>query len=599
MAISQERRNTSVWHNTEHLSNALELTGQLEVSNKSEFDVAFVSIVEEFNRSILKGEYINQDLQSTKLQEISNCISSIYSENDDLGVEEVEKKLRTLNWCCETYQNFGEEIFYTFHFTPIASFAWDRRFSYRSYGLDSNPQVKLFEYNLLASVQDFNLSTSDRCLSALLKLKSQVQNIRPADEIRNLILAKVEFLLKKIYYRFKKDSKQTNKEELGFLLNGKFFSGEEINIELFNEFDQLILGHYGLDTSNSYKYKESLAAIAKTLVDEDSSELLIRDYHSLVKYFRNVDPSPNEVDRCLSKFKALYHSDYNDSDKKFNERALDITFNYLLNNYLSAYLNKKVEHKIDQNKIDEILIEINNLQKKTGVKNFFPHIKYCNYLLEILQEKMQMDVLSKDEVKTCKEYLDQFQTYLEKAEKAVNWCIDYNFMHFQLPYEECFSGNIFLKSSFVIPINFYSERHTIFKLRNKLSLINNQLKTIEKNAELHKVYSEIKSKEKGYIEILSVFAAIVLFVSGSIQVFSRGDVTYENALLFIYVFALSISSFLIVVVLITNDYWKGKIAPYILAVVYFILSLIVIFKITDQNSKEVKPRDINTTGAHK
>lgn len=136
------------------------------------------------------------------------------------------------------------------------------------------------------------------------------------------------------------------------------------------------------------------------------------------------------------------------------------------------------------------------------------------------------------------------------------------------------SVSIFLASSFVLPIDYQLVHKKIIALKVDLDVIRARIEIHKQIAEqvenIKKITEYTQTNDRRSIEILRIFAAIVLFTSGSIQIFSIEGTTWRNALLWMIMFAYSLTFFVISIWLVTrskedlehvsNTYWFSYIA---------------------------------------
>ena len=105
----------------------------------------------------------------------------------------------------------------------------------------------------------------------------------------------------------------------------------------------------------------------------------------------------------------------------------------------------------------------------------YPFYKFCYYLdneIQLLLNKNNFDL------EKGKGLIVKFEENLKDLYEAYEWCRDRNFKAFQLPKSECsfqhkeLNINLFLSSSFVLPINYEKLEIEIKEFTRKLSKYN-------------------------------------------------------------------------------------------------------------------------------
>src|SRR5690606_10266666 len=150
---------------------------------------------------------------------------------------------------------------------------------------------------------------------------------------------------------------------------------EEIKIQCFIEFDNIMVAHYEKLNSHVSKRKKWLEEVYVKI--ENQSSLSFKDYHVAIKEYKDSTKNISRVENLNSKFKTQYDSQTKSLDvKPFDKRSLHITYNYMLNNEFSFMISQGVDFKV----IEQKYREIKNLQAETRIKNYFPSIKFASYL---------------------------------------------------------------------------------------------------------------------------------------------------------------------------------------------------------------------------
>ncbi|WP_407931499.1 hypothetical protein, partial [Ignavibacterium album] len=264
-----------------------------------------------------------------------------------------------------------------------------------------------------------------------------------------------------------------------------------------------------------------------------------------------------QVKNLIREFENLYKDSLRDANNDFDLRAYQTAYNYMLNNQLSLMLNQN-------NRYEDILNFINKIsqvQNETKIKNFFPYLRFSTYLKRSIEEEYRKDTPN---LEILRSLTQKFEETLQKAFENFNWCKERHFLAYQAPYEESLTYfhtkegkeiKLFLASSFVLPINYekvINEIQELEKEKNKLkTLLDVTENIINQKRELFEIRTRIEQTDRRQIEILSIFAAVVMFVSGSIQIFSKVN-TPTSAIHFMLIFAYSLSIFVLLIWMITR-----------------------------------------------
>ncbi|MGL4326318.1 MAG: hypothetical protein ACRCS7_02440, partial [Tannerellaceae bacterium] len=216
------------------------------------------------------------------------------------------------------------------------------------------------------------------------------------------------------------------------------------------------------------------------------------------------------------------------------------------------------------------------IQDQTNVLNYYPFLIigkwYAQYLSKVVSNNEMSDVIS--DLNNFKICLDKADNYLKKS-KIDSGC----FIPFRPIFKECLFGlkpdngadfNIFINTSYIIPIQYQKEEKTIetlkvkhselqsivnarenidlfiIKLKAENQIIKDELENVnnkfkEDTTALKKeMREELTETQRGSIQILAIFATIVLFASGSIQIMTK-TTSVRDATIFLILFAICIA----------------------------------------------------------
>ncbi|WP_369013368.1 hypothetical protein [Flavobacterium anhuiense] len=422
-------------------------------------------------------------------------------------------------------------------------------------------QILILHINIKIADIDINLSINEKFLSSLIVYKKELEEINTEYKYLPLIKDKCNYFIKKILFRIKQDNEHSYLYTIDY--QDKELTLEEIDPGYFSCFDNITQKHYS--TSDNCYSKNEINAIKEKIRKKES--LSYTEIHQLTKIYKDKNNSHAQVSDILKIFLEKYNNEISSAQlSKFNKHSLSVIKNYMLNNEFSIYLEKK---KVTLEEIEKKLDEIKHYQLETGIKNYFPYVKYCDYIDKILDAEFKKKELDFD-LKYATDLINKLKTNLKEAYKCIEWCKERNFLAFQLPSNECgkmlnFEGEndvkVFLSSSFVLPINFEKLQLDLNELTRKegkyLTLIELQENLENQKEIILRVRESVEKSEKKSIEILGIFSAIVLFTSGSIQIFSIKNLSMSEAIQFMLAFSYSLVLFIFLIWLITRENLKS------------------------------------------
>ncbi|WP_342084797.1 hypothetical protein [Dyadobacter sp. OTU695] len=522
------------------------------------------------NLSVISGEYVSHPSFVQNLDSLTSKLSESYLVDqdsvEDLGANRLNDLIIS---CFRIYKSSIDQYRYLYAQVHREFTASDGIHSFDAIKNESFSGLHPSLHAVLGLASDFRstniaLAINDHYpvvgpdkLRQLILIREELRDRSyGSDQVFRILLDKCTFLLRKLQFRY-----DLNKMKYQYMVDfvERELGTEDLVQDYFGEFDRITELHYDIDSRNriqefSHYYHISNGKYARR------ESLTYSDFHCIVKYQKHANPNWNKLIEICDRFKEEAAEI---AESAFNKRAREITSNYFANNKLSAKIG------IPGTGIDTVLNEISEiefLQKETKVHNYFPFLKVCNYIIKELDILFSSGKKSEyaDNFETIKKLLDHLREYESLLREKFKWCKEHRFLAFQLPYEECVQEitvneeriKVFLASSFVLPINYpivekeisdistqLSAYETISKFQSSISDDLSQIKNIKET---------IDKTDKRHIEILSVFAAIVLFVSSNIQIFTRTE-TVAQALRFMLVFGYVLVLFVVLIWLITRE----------------------------------------------
>jgi hypothetical protein len=539
--------------------------------NKEEYEKEIIGKIDNcvnkvyqfFNFSIISGEFIDDENYINKIEDIKDVLSLIQS-SIEIQDEQIQDNLVNsfLNLFAKPLNNSLRDIKYLYRW-------YERKFlinhtdvilfdviSKKENILNYSDLSTILRFNIKLTEIDRDLSVNKKLLSDLLIIRKELEISKVKNDYTQILSDKCCFLIRKILYRFKQDSQTSYLYAFDF--QDKQLTLEDVNPGVFNEFDLMTKKHYSIDNLELDVSEINIIHEKKFT----SKSLNYIDYHKLTKFYKDKNKNYTQVSNLLKEFTDKFKQDSACSKlSKFDKRALQIILNYLHNNKFSIYLEQE---NLDLNKVEKALSKITHLQLETGIKNYFPYLKTCNFIANLLENIFKKE-LKIDDYDKVSNLIGKLNYYLKEAYNGFEWCKDRNFMAFQLPKKESYLQEldhpIFLNSTFVLPINFEKTEIELKELSRTLGKFNTLLE-VHQNMKVEKeiilnLKLDVEKSERKSIEILGVFSAIVLFTSGSLQIFSIDGMTTKDGLKFMLVFSYSIVLFVFLIWLISRDSLKS------------------------------------------
>lgn len=523
--------------------------------------------------TVLTGEYVCQENYPLKFKKLERVIQSIPDsvvvKDDEELMQElsesiIQSVIKPINECLEELKYFLRQVDRKLKNIGSQHVLFDAikhegpgSSSSSPFKLNLEPYVTTFLISIELARVDHFLPFQKGILKNLILYKKNLEDTEKIDKPYFIILQyKCNYLIKKISMRFLDDDQNYL---YAFDFEDKELSQDEIEKLEFGCFED-----FNLKTESHYtNSQEAKKVLEKRIIKIENEKLRPQkkldfvDYHALIKKYKDENNNPKQVENLLRQFREDYSQIICNDDIAFNKIAYDTVLNYMLNNKLSLMQNNNYPLP----EIMEFLEEIKRVQQETRIKNFFPFLKFSEFIIGLLSKNIDEDV---PDIVNLKSLLLLLEQNLKLAYENFEWCQDRNFLAFQAPFDECLLKcgpkeeeiNIFIASSFILPINYE-------KVKNKLNLFErekNKFKTLidvlmhiqKHKAEISDMKLQIEENDKKQVEILGIFAAIVLFISANVQIFTKIN-SIEDGLKFTLVMAYSLGFFVVLIWLVTRN----------------------------------------------
>ena len=391
---------------------------------------------------------------------------------------------------------------------------------------------------------DFFLSNDPNQIQTLIEIKDSLQNpthplmFNPI-KLKLVLIEKCDFLIYKI--------ERSNSKRYKYAINGIEYNEHKRRAGEYKYFNLYDI---------NYSDKETLDQCNSKLSLKIGDEWSFNDYYVRTRSLKETTNSIDNKDSFLKRFESKF-----DTTNIFDKWAKNLSYNYIYNNILSSELSDSKKNIVD---IHKLYRDVLNTQVERSVKNYFPFLKFSQWINK--QINIKLKTLS----------LSDLKLYLSLLEKSNNHLFDYyewSKSHlrrsFQPSLKECVleveDVKIFTATAYIIPIDYSNVEKQIQKVKEDSAISRGYLNTFKLNDRI--IEDSIRSADnkieelrvenrellKKNVEVLSIFAAIVLFVVGNIQLFKELS-TLKSALMFVLTFGYVISIFVLLIRLTTRNY---------------------------------------------
>lgn len=461
--------------------------------------------------SVISGEYVVKDIRAS----LDNLLEILFRENPYEQFPEVQQN--AYNKFCDTEAIILEAI--------------DR---YRDfiYYFENRCDVRATKH-MLHLVRRRTLSSIDSYYPQLIHLLFKVCtfDIKPSynDEvIKNLLFCHTE--LSSIISEMKYGKEiisvcEILRDKCMFLLK-KILESDNQDVDYLVDYHQR---HIGIDEQVAPYLKEFIKRFElyikeqyenEPLADKIDKEVLnqcnkIWDLPLIIKYYKDKKgTTQRQVDNIIDRFNKQL-AEYNKKGQ-YDKYALATLENYMANCRLS-FISSCEGFQPDELFKEMDIIE--NLQDKTGIKNFYPFRKACIFLSSYIQ------LHRNDTDYHLPEILRKLDYYMIKLENALIWCKEQDYIPIQVPFEGCivesaYSSPVFVPSTYCRPLQYERHFDELNKLKMDILVLRSEIRIQEDKKEIDNLKAQIDNSNKRLIEIFTLFLTVAAFIFGSIEFFA-------------------------------------------------------------------------------
>lgn len=373
------------------------------------------------------------------------------------------------------------------------------------------------------------------------------------EDILNVIFQKLNF--------FKYKWKQRQEVEFSYIEDDgshKELNTQEITLPELKKWEDIINSQYEFQSHWQRSITNRVRSYLKIEnLKDDPPKFII---HQLIKYYKDIVPDYKKGYQIAD---FLIKSRKNSEKYNYDTYVEDIFCNYALNNAFSCFLKRETN-------IENIFSKYYETEEKlTSItRNYFLKYKLLNKVFELLLQKYK---------EVSKEiFINEYQGYLNKCKEILisykehkDWSLEnFNYIYL-LPYEESLvnfeieSKNlpIFFASSFVLPPSHLEIEKHYKEIEEKFNKLNSYLEFSlffnNETKEINEIRESVKETDKRSVETLTIFTAIISFIIGNVALFQFIKTFYE-ALIFILIYAIALSAFVLLIFVSTKGVEKIK-----------------------------------------
>ncbi|CUQ24494.1 hypothetical protein [Bacteroides thetaiotaomicron] len=325
--------------------------------------------------------------------------------------------------------------------------------------------------------------------------------------ILSILLQKCHFIIRKI--------KQT-----------PFYCNIESTVELIIPMEINIGSYEGFikEECNSASKAEEL------LIDINGKNPNMKSFVLLMKYYKQNLTDKSDIDKMsfvLNQFSNIYQIKRDtkafispsNSIEEYDKFSLNSIFNFLHNCYFSFY-TQKCEPNLKQ--IKDQLRHIENIQARTGVKNFHPYEKAIEAIIKCIEFHIGKDNFDD---RLIEDKLEELNRVILLYEEAYEWSKSHQFFPFQLPFEESMysasdcTTKLFMPSAYARYINYDTLKDKLEHFNRSKEYLRFRCDLSIERKEITQIKDDIKTSDKKAIDLIALFTASITFLFGIVNVF--------------------------------------------------------------------------------
>lgn len=487
------------------------------VQVESFFETCFILL----SKSIICGEYINVhnfiDVLNRFLDKTAAAVEyapPLLSESGSEKVDRLLSRYRDLN-----YSIYNALKHYNY-FVTVSKNKFnteENRYKYGFYKLknikstdkilklfsDITIPLCLFDYRFPISEDEFHKLLLSR--NRLMEYIGEGSSERRA--ILSILLHKCHFIIRKIK-------------------NTPLYINSESNIVCINP-AELDVGYYDEFVIEECSSEEKANELWN---DINSINPKLKSFVLLMKYYKqnlSVKSDIAKMDFVLRKYSAIYQIkrdslgfiNPSNSIEEYDKFSLNSILNFLHNCRFSFYI-QKCEPNLKQ--IKEELRHIENIQVRTGVKNFHPYEKAIEAIIKCIEFHIGKDDFDD---RLIEDKLEELNRVILLYEEAYEWSRSHQFFPFQLPFgESMYSAGdelimLFVPSAYAKYINYDTLKERLEQFNRTKEYLRFRCDLSMERKEIAQMKEDIKASDKKAYDSIAIFIAAITFLFGIVNVF--------------------------------------------------------------------------------
>lgn len=256
----------------------------------------------------------------------------------------------------------------------------------------------------------------------------------------------------------------------------------------------------------------------------------LKSFVLLMKYYKQNLANKSDIvkmDFVLGKFSDIYQIKRNSREfinpgnliEEYNKFSLNSVLNFLHNCRFSFY-TQKCEPSLKQ--IKEELRHIENIQAKTGVKNFHPYEK----AIEAITKCIELHIEKEDfDDRLIEDKLEELSRVIILYRESYEWSRSHQFFPFQLPFEESMycvdngSIKLFVPSAYAKYIDYNTLKERLEQFNRTKEYLRFRCDLSIERKEITQIKNDIKTSDKKAYDLIAIFTAAITFLFGIVNIF--------------------------------------------------------------------------------
>ena len=510
--------------------------------------------------SILIGEFISESI-NRQIQNIKDRldflaeIESKLSENPDIdditkeGVNKFKDQIQEIQNILSYYLLFSEDIQIILQnpekdeiFTP----------SKAKYQSDKDSDIlKLFSLNLSLCFSDFLFSEKQSHYQEIVSIKDNLTTLLSNSSIP-ILTEQIEKMNKKATFLLFKWYKRAELSDISL------FNEDKINEykDNFKDIITYIENHYDENKSGVKKAFKELKE-----KNNNFEEFTCRNIHLYIKYYKDIDKNIVKLDEIINWLENWKEQSV-DLYEKITRNAI---YNYACNNRFSLF----AEECKDKNELYKVYKSISN-----NDKNYFLQYKLIKRVTQLINDELKENSTSitLTQIEEIEPLLKNIEEEYKEYKKNIQWILEHIYFIYRVSFDECIIDEIFIYSSFLLPLDIRKSKNDYERVSDDFRVLKSQIEPLKRIVQFDE---KVEKHDTKTIELMGLFTAIIAFVMGSIPTFQYLKNIYDVGIFFI-VFATSLISFLLVLLLITRKTRINRRFWYqLILIVIFYIAMIV------------------------